>query len=64
MKSALKLIPILIVAMLLTGCMLTVDQMYCLPKRSEAFRNLQAAIDSAMAGLSYCAPLTDRKSVV
>lgn len=36
--------------------MRTVDEMYCLPKRSESYRNLQAAIDEAMTGLTYCAP--------
>lgn len=36
--------------------MRTVDEMYCLPKRSESYRNLQTAIDEAMTGLTYCAP--------
>ena len=58
MKSVLKLIPILILALLLSGCLLTVDQMYCLPKRSETYKDLQLAIDRAMSGLSYCAPLS------
>lgn len=42
---------------LLSGCMSTVDQMYCLPKRSEGFQNLQSAMDRAMEGLQYSAPL-------
>jgi hypothetical protein len=42
---------------LLSGCMSTVDQMYCLPKRSEAFQSLQTAMDRAMEGLQYSAPL-------
>ena len=43
---------------LLSGCMLkTVDQMYCLPRRSEEYHNLQAAMDQVMSGLEYCAPL-------
>lgn len=54
----LKLILVLLVAFILSGCMLTVDQMYCLPKRSETYNNLQSAIDRAMTGLSYCAPLS------
>ncbi len=42
---------------LLSGCMLkTVDQMYCLPRRSEEYHNLQAAMDQVMSGLEYCAP--------
>ena len=50
---------VLIAALLLTGCsMRTVDEMYCLPKRSEDYKDLQSAIDGAMAGLEYCAPLT------
>ena len=46
------------VALLLSGCMLTVDEMYRIPKRSDAYNHLQSAIDEAMQGLSYCAPLT------
>lgn len=43
---------------LLSGCMMkTVDEMYRIPKRSEDSSNLQKAIDKAMVGLSYCAPI-------
>ena len=50
---------LLVVTILLTGCnMLTIDQMYCLPKRSEAYRNLQSAMDSTMNGLEYHAPIS------
>ena len=46
-------------ALFLTGCsMRTVDQMYCLPKRSEDHKDLRTAVDSAMVGLEYCAPLS------
>ncbi len=46
-------------AILLTGCsMRTIDQMYCLPKRSEEFTNLQSAMDGAMTGLEYHAPIS------
>ena len=58
MKRFVKLIPMLLITLLLSGCMLTVDQMYCLPKRSDTYNDLQFAIDSAMSGLSYCAPLS------
>ena len=58
MKVRMKLIPLLLVALLFSGCMLTVDQMYCLPKRSETYKDLQTAIDGAMDGLDYCAPLS------
>ena len=54
-----QILLLLIVFCLLTGCSVTtVDQMYQLPKRSDDYNNLQSAIDSAMSGLSYCAPLT------
>lgn len=50
---------LVLAALLFTGCsMMTVDQMYRLPKHSESYNNLQSAIDSAMQGLSYSAPLT------
>ncbi len=49
----------LLAALFLCGCSLqTADDMYAIPKRSEDYLNLQTAIDSAMADLSYCAPLT------
>lgn len=58
MRLKLNFILLLLVAFMLSGCMLTVDQMYCLPKRSDTYNNLQSAIDVAMEGLSYCAPLS------
>lgn len=49
---------LLAAALVLSGCtMRTVDQMYCLPKRSEDYRNLQTAIDEAMGDLEYSAPM-------
>lgn len=57
-KRILSLL-VVMAALLLTGCsMRTVDQMYCLPKRSDDHKNLQIAIENAMAGLDYCAPLS------
>lgn len=48
-----------VVTIILAGCnMRTIDQMYCLPKRPEGYLNLQSAMDSAMAGLEYHAPIT------
>ena len=59
MRRFLCLFYVLVLAVLiLSGCMLTVDEMYRIPKRSDAYNNLQSAIDGAMQGLSYCAPLT------
>lgn len=50
---------LVLTALLFAGCsMMTVDQMYRLPKHSESYNNLQSAIDDAMQGLSYSAPLT------
>lgn len=43
----------------LSGCSLhSVRDLYCLPKRSESYQDLQAAIDEHMTDLEYCAPLT------
>lgn len=53
------LIFMLMAVMLLTGCSIrTVEQMYCLPKRSEAYANLQEQIDLVMVGLEYNAPIS------
>ena len=42
----------------LFGCVMTVDQMYVPPRRSESYRNLQAVMDEFMEGMEYCAPIT------
>ena len=53
------LIPICALLLLLTGCgAKTVDQMYSLPRRSERNNNLLSAIDSAMTGRVYAAPVS------
>lgn len=59
MRTKIKLaLLIAAIAMLLCGCnMLTVDELYCLPKRSENYANLQSAIDQAMTDLEYSAPI-------
>lgn len=59
MKRICRLGLLLVVAALvLCGCsMTTVDGMYKIPKRSDNFNSLQIAIDEAMTGLQYCAPL-------
>lgn len=58
MLRCAKIIILLVLTVLtLTGCGLrTVDQLYCLPKRSETHNNLQAVIDEAMDGLAFSAP--------
>ena len=58
MRKYIKICLMLLAALTLSGCGLkTVDQLYCLPKRSEAYNNLQAVIDEAMDGLSFSAPM-------
>ena len=50
---------LILTALLFSDCtMRTINEMYSLPKRSEAYSDLQSAIDIAMAGLEYSAPLT------
>jgi len=59
MRTIKYMLLLLVVAALgLCGCsMPTVDQMYCPPKRSDAYKNLQSVIDQSMSGLFYSAPL-------
>ncbi|MBR4990549.1 MAG: hypothetical protein IKY96_05230 [Oscillospiraceae bacterium] len=45
-------------ALFLSGCARTIDELYSPPRRSESYSRLQSAIDIAMAGLDYSAPLT------
>lgn len=53
------LLGIIAAALLLSGCaMRTVDELYSPPKRSEEYNDLQMAMDSVMANLEYCAPLS------
>jgi hypothetical protein len=48
-----------LLALLLTGCsMPTLDDLYCLPKRSNSESNLQEVIDESMDGLQYAAPIS------
>lgn len=58
-KKLLLLILAMLSALLLSGCaMRTIDELYAPPKRSEEYSRLQSAIDIAMAGLTYSAPLS------
>lgn len=53
------MVMLILTALLCSGCaMRTIAEMYSLPKRSEAYDNLQSAIDIAMAGLEYSAPVS------
>ncbi len=58
MASKMKLlILMLLLLFVLSGCaLLTLEELYCLPKRSEDYENLQSLIDEAMEDLTYCAP--------
>ncbi len=59
MKRISKLLCLFLTALLLSGCaMQAVDDLYCLPKRSEDYHNLQEALDRVMSGLEFCAPLS------
>ena len=56
MKKRILLL-VLLTALLLSGCaMRTVEEMYTPPKRSEEYKELQAAIDTAMYGLTFSSP--------
>lgn len=60
MKRQVRLLAfVLLIAMTFSGCVMrTVDELYCLPKRTQANNDLQAVIDNAMANLTYCPPLS------
>lgn len=47
---------LLTLVFLLCGCAMTVEEMYCLPRRSESYNNLQTVMDPVMEGLEYAAP--------
>lgn len=59
-KRSIKMaVSALLLSVLLCGCALrTVDEMYSPPRRSAEYEELQKAIDAAMPGLEYCAPLS------
>lgn len=56
-KRILAICGLLCCAALLFGCApTTIDELYCLPKRSEEVSDLQSAIDQVMDALQYSAP--------
>ncbi len=58
------LLLVLCLALLLGGCGLkTVDELYCLPERSDADNDLQKVIDEAMEDLEYAPPKGDNRQV-
>lgn len=59
MKSKWLMLFDVLACLLLSGCaMKTVDEMYCLPKRSEAYQELQKVLDTELQNMEYCAPLS------
>ncbi len=53
---------LLVTVILLSGCgLLTLEELYYPPKRSEENDNLQALIDEAMADLTYSAPISGER---
>lgn len=58
-RRVLFIVAVISMIFLLSGCtLMTVDEMYYPPKRSEEFNYLQSAIDSVMKDLDYCAPIS------
>ena len=47
-----------VLSLSLCGCVMTVDQMYVPPRRSESYKNLQSLMDEYRRELDYCAPIT------
>lgn len=57
-KKVNILLVLALAASMLCGCsMQTVSDLYCLPKRSEEYTNLQSVMQSAMVGMEFSAPL-------
>ena len=66
MKQLRRILPILLLLSLLTGCAFSgAEELYALPRRSDVFLELEEAIDGVMQGASYAAPLsgTNRRSI-
>lgn len=57
-KKIIMLCVVALTVLLLSGCARTIDELYSLPRRSQEYSRLQSAIDIAMAGLGYSAPLS------
>ena len=59
MKKKIIGMMLMLTALLFTGCgVRSVQEMYALPRRSQEYSQLQAAIDNAMSGMTYSAPLS------
>ena len=59
MRKRILFLALLCTALLFSGCAApTLDQLYSLPRRSEAYSNMQTAMDEAMAGMEFAAPVS------
>lgn len=59
MRKKYWMLLLIMAALTFSGCsMHAVQDLYCLPMRSEAYANLQAMISKAMSGFEYSAPLS------
>ena len=57
MKKKILLLLLTLLVSLLTGCgYQTVEQMYCIPRRTEEYTLLQKTIEDAMEGLEFASP--------
>ena len=58
-RKLLGAVLLLTICALLFGCAMTVEQMYCLPRRSERYESLQKLMEQTMGGaMSYSAPIS------
>lgn len=58
-KKGFYWVLVIMLSLLLSGCNIrTIDELYCPPNRSEDYMNLQSAMNSAMDGLEYNAPIS------
>ncbi len=59
MRKFIMMAALIAAILTLSGCSMTrMDELYCLPKRSEEQTDLQAVMDEAMAGKEYSAPVS------
>ena len=66
MKKLRRIVPMLLLLCLLTGCAYSgAEELYSLPRRSDVFLELEEAIEGVMQGAGYAAPLsgTNRRSI-
>ena len=59
-RKCMMTVLLLTLGAMLCGCVMTVDGMYSLPRRSEGYHNLQTVMDPLMKDLEYAAPVSGR----